>query len=253
MPSLAAAPSSSPGRPEALAGWPPSSWRAAGAEVVLLVRDRAKAEATVREIRAAAPSAPVSYRLGDLAVLSEVRRLAAEVSSEHPEVHVLLNDAGAVLRLPPAHLGGDRADLGAERALPLPADPPPPRPAADGGPGADRQRRLRRARGPVARLLRPGSRAPLLRVPGVRSLQARPGHDDLRARPPPGGKRDHRQRAPSRLRGDRLRAEQPRRHRAGVGGPGVPVRPTPRPRGAHLHLPRGGTGGGGSLRPGPHR
>jgi NAD(P)-dependent dehydrogenase (short-subunit alcohol dehydrogenase family) len=67
----------------------------AGAEVVLLVRDRSRAEATVAEIRAGSPSANVSYRLGDLALLADVRRLATELASDHPKLHVLLNNAGA--------------------------------------------------------------------------------------------------------------------------------------------------------------
>src|SRR4051812_1006015 len=72
-----------------------------GAEVVFTARDKAKAEATLAEIRAAAPQAQggrepdVLY--ADLSSLAEVRRLAAEYRARHPRLDVLINNAGAIL------------------------------------------------------------------------------------------------------------------------------------------------------------
>src|SRR6476619_3624105 len=68
-----------------------------GAEVVLTARDKAKAEATLAEIRAAAPQAQTDVLYADLSSLADVRRLAAEYRARHPRLDVLINNAGAIL------------------------------------------------------------------------------------------------------------------------------------------------------------
>lgn len=68
-----------------------------GAEVVLVARDRQKGEATLAEIQAAAPSARLSLLLGDLSSQAAVRRVAADFLEKHDRLHVLVNNAGAIL------------------------------------------------------------------------------------------------------------------------------------------------------------
>jgi NAD(P)-dependent dehydrogenase (short-subunit alcohol dehydrogenase family) len=65
-----------------------------GATVVLVARDRAKGEATRREIVAATGNPAVEILVADLAEFAEVRRLVAEFHARHPALHVLVNNAG---------------------------------------------------------------------------------------------------------------------------------------------------------------
>jgi NAD(P)-dependent dehydrogenase (short-subunit alcohol dehydrogenase family) len=64
-----------------------------GARVVMVCRNRDKGEDAKREIEKAG-NAHVDLLLCDLASLAEVRKLAAEVRSRYPELHVLVNNAG---------------------------------------------------------------------------------------------------------------------------------------------------------------
>jgi NAD(P)-dependent dehydrogenase (short-subunit alcohol dehydrogenase family) len=66
-----------------------------GAEVILVARSRERGEAAVAEIAEATGRTP-ELRLADLGLLSEVRRLAAEVRAAHARLHVLINNAGAM-------------------------------------------------------------------------------------------------------------------------------------------------------------
>ena len=65
-----------------------------GAHVVLLARNAEKAEATRREIQAAAGHNRVDVLLADLADLGQVRRAAAEFNARYPRLDVLVNNAG---------------------------------------------------------------------------------------------------------------------------------------------------------------
>lgn len=66
-----------------------------GAELVLLARDREKAEATAADARAAGAPA-VDLLIADLGVQREVRRAAAEFLASGRPLHVLINNAGVV-------------------------------------------------------------------------------------------------------------------------------------------------------------
>jgi retinol dehydrogenase-12 len=66
----------------------------AGATVVLVARNRAHADATLSDIRAAVAGARLEVVEGDLASLATVRTAAAEIAQRHPAVHVLLCSAG---------------------------------------------------------------------------------------------------------------------------------------------------------------
>ena len=67
---------------------------AAGAEVLLPVRDEAKGEATLSRIRAEVPGADVSLRGLDLASLKSVESLGETLNAEGRPIHILINNAG---------------------------------------------------------------------------------------------------------------------------------------------------------------
>ena len=66
-----------------------------GAEVIIVARDRAKADATVAELmQAGAPAA--SAVVGDLSLMQSVRAIADELRGRFDRLDVLVNNAGAV-------------------------------------------------------------------------------------------------------------------------------------------------------------
>jgi NAD(P)-dependent dehydrogenase (short-subunit alcohol dehydrogenase family) len=67
-----------------------------GAEVVIVARDEAKIAATTAELSAAIPNARLSHVRCDFASLASVRAAGARLVNEHPAIHVLLNNAGAL-------------------------------------------------------------------------------------------------------------------------------------------------------------
>lgn len=67
-----------------------------GMELVLVARDRGRLEALATELRTRNPGARVGVLAGDLSLMSEVRRIAAEFRAGHDRLHVLLNNAGAL-------------------------------------------------------------------------------------------------------------------------------------------------------------
>ena len=68
-----------------------------GAQVVIIGRSAARVDATLNEIRAkSGGKAQVSALVGDLSLMSEVRRLAAEFRQQHSRLDVLVNNAGGV-------------------------------------------------------------------------------------------------------------------------------------------------------------
>lgn len=69
----------------------------AGAELVLVARSPARADATLARIRRAAPQAQLDVLYGDLSVQADVRRVAAEYAASGRRLHVLLNNAGLMM------------------------------------------------------------------------------------------------------------------------------------------------------------
>ncbi len=65
-----------------------------GARVVLLCRNRERAEAAQAEIRARTGSDQIEVLLADLAVQAEIRRAAEQILERCPALHVLVNNAG---------------------------------------------------------------------------------------------------------------------------------------------------------------
>lgn len=67
-----------------------------GASLALVCRNREKGEHTLRSIRSQAPDADVRLFLADLGSQAEIRRVAEELLSTYPEIHLLVNNAGVV-------------------------------------------------------------------------------------------------------------------------------------------------------------
>ena len=65
-----------------------------GAHLVLIVRDKVKAENIRALIEAAAPQSTVEIFLGDLSSMGDVRRVGTEIAAAHPSIDVLINNAG---------------------------------------------------------------------------------------------------------------------------------------------------------------
>lgn len=69
---------------------------AAGAAVVLLDKDAARSDASVRRLRAQRSGADVTSRIVDLTDHDGIRATAAALLAERPAIDVLINNAGAV-------------------------------------------------------------------------------------------------------------------------------------------------------------
>ncbi|OBF01253.1 SDR family oxidoreductase [Mycobacterium sp. 852002-10029_SCH5224772] len=69
---------------------------AAGAEVVMAVRDRAKGERAVAEIRRAIPHAKLTVRQLDLSSLESVAALGEQLTAEGRPIDVVINNAGVM-------------------------------------------------------------------------------------------------------------------------------------------------------------
>jgi len=67
-----------------------------GARVVLVARDKARADATLAKLRAANPGAAHAVHLADLSVIADMKRVAGEIAAVEPKIDVLINNAGAV-------------------------------------------------------------------------------------------------------------------------------------------------------------
>lgn len=67
-----------------------------GANVVLVCRDPGRGQATLNQIQRQSGSDHVSLLLADLSSQASIRQLAAEFKSNHPSLHVLINNAAVI-------------------------------------------------------------------------------------------------------------------------------------------------------------
>jgi NAD(P)-dependent dehydrogenase (short-subunit alcohol dehydrogenase family) len=67
-----------------------------GARLVLVVRDQARAEATLARLRELGPGAAATVHYADLLRLSEMKRVAGEIAAAEARIDVLINNAGAL-------------------------------------------------------------------------------------------------------------------------------------------------------------
>jgi len=65
-----------------------------GATVIVVGRNRDKARRVVETIKADTGNPQVEYMVADLALMSEVRRLAEDFTARYDQLHVLVNNAG---------------------------------------------------------------------------------------------------------------------------------------------------------------
>lgn len=69
---------------------------ASGAKVILVARDREKANAAAAEISQRTGNSAISTYIADLSSQRDVRAVAAEISEAHPKIDVLVNNAGSM-------------------------------------------------------------------------------------------------------------------------------------------------------------
>jgi NAD(P)-dependent dehydrogenase (short-subunit alcohol dehydrogenase family) len=67
-----------------------------GARIVLVARDRIRADAALAALGAAGAGLPHKVVLADLSSIRETRRAAAEIAASEPRIDVLINNAGAL-------------------------------------------------------------------------------------------------------------------------------------------------------------
>jgi retinol dehydrogenase-12 len=68
-----------------------------GARVGIVARSPRKAEATMARIQAATPGAHVDVFIADLALMTDVRKMAADILDRYERIDVLMNNAGIQL------------------------------------------------------------------------------------------------------------------------------------------------------------
>jgi len=67
-----------------------------GAKIVQVARDHERGEAAVRSLREINPNAPHAIHYANLSLISETKRVAAEIAFAEPRIDVLINNAGAM-------------------------------------------------------------------------------------------------------------------------------------------------------------
>ena len=69
---------------------------AAGADVVMAIRNRAKGDAAIEQIRATVPDAKLTIKSLDLSSLASVAALGEELNAEGRPIDILINNAGVM-------------------------------------------------------------------------------------------------------------------------------------------------------------
>jgi NAD(P)-dependent dehydrogenase (short-subunit alcohol dehydrogenase family) len=67
-----------------------------GARILIVARDEARAQATMRKLEAKAPGLGHRLHLADLSSMAETRKAGAAIAASEPRVDVLINNAGAL-------------------------------------------------------------------------------------------------------------------------------------------------------------
>ena len=67
-----------------------------GARIVLVARNKSRAEATLARLLIRGPGASHSVYFADLTRLAEMKRVAAEIANREPPIDILINNAGAL-------------------------------------------------------------------------------------------------------------------------------------------------------------
>jgi NAD(P)-dependent dehydrogenase (short-subunit alcohol dehydrogenase family) len=69
---------------------------ARGARIILIARDDRRAKTVLDRLRSTAPGIDHAFYLADLSVVSETKRVTAEIASRQQPIDVLINNAGAM-------------------------------------------------------------------------------------------------------------------------------------------------------------
>ncbi len=69
---------------------------ARGARIVLVARDRGRADAMLARLREVGPGAAHSAHIADLSLIAETKRVGGEIAVAEPRIDVLINNAGSV-------------------------------------------------------------------------------------------------------------------------------------------------------------
>ena len=67
-----------------------------GARIVLIARDKSRADATRLRLEAAGPGLGHAVHLADLSSMADTRRVGLEIAAREPRIDVLVNNAGAL-------------------------------------------------------------------------------------------------------------------------------------------------------------
>jgi NAD(P)-dependent dehydrogenase (short-subunit alcohol dehydrogenase family) len=67
-----------------------------GARIVLVARDKSRADGTLSRLRQLSPGVNHTVHLADLSKIEAVRRVGGEIASAEPRIDVLINNAGAM-------------------------------------------------------------------------------------------------------------------------------------------------------------
>ncbi len=67
-----------------------------GARIVLVARDKSRADSTLARLRQIAPALNHTVHFADVSRIGDVRRVAREIAAAEPRIDVLLNNAGAM-------------------------------------------------------------------------------------------------------------------------------------------------------------
>jgi NAD(P)-dependent dehydrogenase (short-subunit alcohol dehydrogenase family) len=67
-----------------------------GARIVMVARDRDRAEQALGRLRQVGPTAAHRAHYGDLSLLADVKRIGAEIAAAEPRLDVLINNAGSM-------------------------------------------------------------------------------------------------------------------------------------------------------------
>jgi len=67
-----------------------------GARLVLVARDAARAEATIKRLQNQSPGIGHSAHLADLSLIAETQRVARKIAAAEPRIDVLINNAGLI-------------------------------------------------------------------------------------------------------------------------------------------------------------
>jgi NAD(P)-dependent dehydrogenase (short-subunit alcohol dehydrogenase family) len=69
---------------------------AMGARIVLIARDKSRADSTLARLRQFGPGVNHTVHFADVSRIGDVRRVAGEIAAAEPRIDVLLNNAGAM-------------------------------------------------------------------------------------------------------------------------------------------------------------